>query len=167
MKRNLSILLILLTTLSVIAQTGGGYNLEQNVIGDGGWKSTSGSFTVLGTMGQAMAGSPISSGGFHIIDGLWATENQSASSPFATIAGRVTRSNGRGMAHISVTITDPITNASSQIFTEPSGDYHFSNIATGRNYVVLVGHPHFAFEPASISIFVSQDRDNVDFVSGQ
>lgn len=167
MKKNLSIVLVFLTSLSVIAQTGGGYNLEQNVIGNGGWKSTGGPFTVLGTMGQANAGSTASGGGFHLIDGLWATENPTANSPFANIGGRVTRSKGKGVVRVSITITNPNTNLSYQTWTEPKGYYRFSNIPTGGNYVITVSHRHFEFDPNSISLFISQDRNNVDFDSVQ
>lgn len=82
------------------------FNLEQNVIGNGGWKSTGGVFTVLGTMGQSNAGSPAAGGIFHLIDGLWATENQTASSPFATVSGRVTRAGGLGIVRVLVTRTE-------------------------------------------------------------
>ena len=75
MNKFYSLSLLFLIAVSVIAQTGGGFNLEQNVIGNGGWRSDGGGFTVLGTMGQANAGSTTTGGGFHIIDGLWAIEN--------------------------------------------------------------------------------------------
>src|SRR5712691_2077783 len=100
MKRIPAILLALLISASAIAQTGGGFNLEQNVIGDGGWRSDGGGFTILGTMGQSNAGSTTAGGKFHLIDGLWATENQATNSPFATVSGRVVRQNGAGIPRV-------------------------------------------------------------------
>ena len=167
MKRVLSIALVLLFAITAVGQTGGSFNLEQNVIGNGGWKSTGGTFTVLGTMGQSNAGSTSAGGMFHLIDGLWATENQTASSPFLSLSGRVTRPNGLGIVRVLVTITSLNTNLSYQTWTEPFGNYSFSNIPTGANYLLMVSHRQFEFEPNSVFLFMSQDRTNVDFVSTQ
>lgn len=57
MKKFFSMLLISVVVASSMAQSGGGYNLEQNVIGNGGSRSAGSGFTVLGTMGQGNAGS--------------------------------------------------------------------------------------------------------------
>ncbi len=165
MKRIHSLLFILLISLSAVAQTGGGFNLEQNVIGDGGWKSEGGGFTILGTMGQSNAGSTSAGGHFHLIDGLWATENQTSSSPFASVSGRVVKRNGVGVPRVLVTITNPHANLSFQTWTEAHGDYSLANIPTGANYVITVHHQHFEFSPDSQALFISQDRNNVDFIS--
>jgi hypothetical protein len=164
-KRTRSALMLLLLSLSAAAQTGGGFNLQQNVIGDGGWRSDGAGFTVLGTMGQGNAGSATANGQFHLLDGLWATENQSASSPFATVTGKVVNRRGAGIPRVLVTINNPQTNLSQEVWTEAHGLYSFANIPTGGNYVITVNHQHFAFNPDSQSLFISQDRCNVDFVS--
>jgi carboxypeptidase family protein len=167
MRKIPSIVLIFLVTVSVIAQTGGGFDLQQNVIGNGGWRSDGGGFTVLGTMGQSNAGSTTVGGGFHIIDGLWAIENLTPSSPFANVGGQVTRAKGIGIAHVMVTISNSGTGLNMQTFTGAHGDYQFGNIPTGQNYLVTVSHPHFTFETGSVEVFISQDRAGVDFVSKQ
>jgi hypothetical protein len=167
MKRALSIVVVFLFAISAGGQTGGGFNLEQNVIGNGGWKSTGGVFIVLGTMGQSNAGSTAAGGIFHLIDGLWATENQTASSPFASVNGKVTRASGLGIVRVLVTMTSLNTELSYQTWTEPLGSYSLPGIPTGANYVITVNHPHFEFNPNSMALFMSQDRANVDFVSVQ
>jgi hypothetical protein len=166
MNRILSGFLFLLVTISAVAQTGGGFNLEQNVIGNGGWRSDGGGFMLLGTMGQSNAGSTAAGGGFHLIDGLWAIENPASDSPFASIGGRVVRANGSlGIVRVSVTITNPNTNLSFQTWTQPQGYYSFPNVPTGANYFIKVSHHQFEFNPDSVSVFVSQNRNNIDFVS--
>ncbi len=87
MKRILSGVLLVLLPGSALAQSGGGYNLEQNVIGSGGGRSDGGAFAVLGTMGQANAGSIATSDFFHLIDGFWAIENLATSAAFAKHSG--------------------------------------------------------------------------------
>jgi hypothetical protein len=167
MKKITSILLILLVSISVIAQTGGGFNLQQNVIGNGGWRSDGGGFTVLGTMGQSNAGSPAAGGGFHIIDGLWAIENLTPSSTLASVSGRVTRAKGIAIPRVLVTISNPNTGLSFEVWTDAQGSYQFADIPTGQNYFVTASHRHFTFEAASFEVFVSQDRAGVDFTALQ
>jgi hypothetical protein len=167
MRKICSIALILLVAGLVAAQAGGGFNLEQNVMGNGGWRSESGGFTVLGTMGQSNAGSTASGGGFHLIDGLWAIENPAAASPFAVVSGRVTGAVGFGLPRVLVTMTNQTTNLSYQTFTQAHGFYRLEGLPTGARYTVTVSHRRFEFEPAMMSLFISQDRENVDFVSPQ
>ena len=164
MRRGVSVLLNFLIVASSMAQSGGGYNLEQNVIGNGGWRSDGSGFTVLGTMGQGNAGSTASGGAFHLIDGLWAIENPTPNSPFVAIRGRIRRLDGNGIPRVRVTITNLTTNLSYQVWSEAQGYYEITNITTNANYVISVSHQHFQFQPDSITLFVSQDRNNVDFI---
>jgi hypothetical protein len=72
------IIAILLLCLSVVAmfsgaayaQTGGGFDLSWQVIGGGGGQSAGGSFTVDGTVGQAVVGSSARSG-YTVDHGFW------------------------------------------------------------------------------------------------
>lgn len=167
MRRIITICLAVAFCAPAIAQTGGGFNLEQNVIGNGGWRSDGGGYTVLGTMGQSNAGSTAAGSGFHLIDGLWAIENPTANSPFVGIGGRIVRQQGVGIPRVLVTITNQTTDQSYQVYSQAQGYYSFANVPTGANYVITVSHNHFRFEPNSISLFISQDRNNLDFVSVQ
>lgn len=167
MSKFISLLLLSIVTISAIAQTGGGFNLEQNVIGNGGWRSDGGGFMLLGTMGQGNAGSTAAGGGFHLIDGLWAIENQTPSSPFAIVSGQVTLSNGVGLPRVLVTATNPTTNARYETFTEAHGVYALGGIPTGANYVITVSHRRFEFEPASVPLFISQDRAGLNFTAAE
>jgi hypothetical protein len=168
MKKITLILLVLLITVSVIAQTGGGFNLQQNVIGNGGWRSDGGGFTVLGTMGQSNAGSPTAGSGFHIIDGLWAIENPTPSSPFATVSGQITRNNkGVGIPRVLVTLENANTGLLLQTFSQAHGEYMFTGVPVGQNYLISVNHNHFTFETPSLLVFISQDKPDVDFISQQ
>jgi len=167
MRSQFFFLIVFIVAASAIAQTGGGFDLQQNVIGNGGWRSDGGGFTVLGTMGQSNAGSTTAGGGFHIIDGLWAIENLTPSSPVASVGGRVTRAKGIAIPHVLVTITNPGIGLNTQMFTDAHGNYQSGNIPTGQNYVVTVSHNHFTFASPSALVFISQDRAGIDFVSEQ
>jgi len=166
MRNTLLALLTILVSVSAVAQTGGGFNLQQNVIGNGGWRSDGGGFTVLGTMGQANSGSPTSGSGFHIIDGLWAIENLSPASPFATISGHVTKG-GEGIPRVLITASSQTTGLTFQAFSGPHGEYTLSDIPVGANYLINPDHKHFRSQPSSVSLFISQDRTAVNFVITQ
>ena len=156
---------VLLIAGSVLAQTGGGFSLEQSVIGNGGWRSDGGVFTVLGTMGQSNSGSTAAGGPFNLIDGLWAIENQSPSAPFVRISGTVTRANGPGIPHVLVTIKNLTTNQTFTIFTGAQGVYELDHVPTGANYLITLSRQELQFEPESLVVFISQDRDDLNFVS--
>src|SRR5215471_11621604 len=96
----LGVVLLFLIVASAFAQSAGDFNLEQNVIGNGGWRSDGGGFTVLGTMGQSNSGSTAAGGLFHLIDGLWAIENLTVSSPVASVSGQVARPVGPGIPRV-------------------------------------------------------------------
>jgi len=157
--------LTLIIVGSAFAQSGGGFSLEQNVIGNGGWRSDGGNFTVLGTMGQSNSGSIAAGGLFNLIDGLWAIENQSANSPFVKLSGIVTQTEGPGIPQVLVTIKNLTTNQSYQTKTGAHGIYEFEHIPSGANYAITLSHNHFQFEP--IILFVDQDRGGINFVSRQ
>lgn len=74
MKRLLRILLItallLLITLPVLAQSGGGYDLSWSSTDGGGGSSSGGSFALSGTAGQPDAG-VMSGGAFTLAGGFW------------------------------------------------------------------------------------------------
>lgn len=165
MKKLLFSLALCLVAISAMAQAGGGFKLEQTVMGNGGWRSEGGSFMVLGTMGQSNAGSTAAGGGFNLLDGMWATENQSENSPFATITGRVFKQHGSGIPRVLVTITNAGKTFRAETWTGDHGEYRIEGIPVRANYLITVSHRNFQFEPGSLLMFISQDRPNIDFSS--
>jgi len=166
-KALLGLILILMIVASAWAQSGGGFSLEQNVIGNGGWRSDGGSFTVLGTMGQSNSGSVAAGGLYNLIDGLWSIENQSANGPFVKISGTVTKQNGPGIPRVVITIKNLTTNQTYETNTEAHGVYEFEKIPGGANYQITLSRNHFQFDPNPIVIFIDHDRNDINFVSQQ
>lgn len=66
----LTITLLLLFTLPVLAQSGGGYDLSWSTTDGGGGSSSGGSFSLSGTIGQPDAG-VMSGGAFTLAGGFW------------------------------------------------------------------------------------------------
>jgi hypothetical protein len=67
--------LTLVVGASVLAQTSGSYNLEWNVIGNGGGESDSASYQVHGTVGQGITSQPdMTSNNFTVSSGYWTVD---------------------------------------------------------------------------------------------
>jgi hypothetical protein len=151
-----------LQSFSQIA-AGGGFVLEQSVIGAGGNKSGSTSFEVSGTMAQTVAGTSSSGGGIEIRGGFW----QPLFAPTAAgvaVSGRVTDTLGNGIGHVIVTLTD-LTGVVQLARTGPFGYYRFENIAAGQIYYVSVSAKRHAFAEPTRFINVLDEVTDVDFVA--
>ena len=66
----LTVALLLLFTLPVLAQSGGGYDLSWSTTDGGGGSSAGGTFSLAGTAGQPDAG-VMSGGAFTLAGGFW------------------------------------------------------------------------------------------------
>jgi hypothetical protein len=84
MKRKPTILIILMVlpiigawpmATTVLAQTGGQYDLSWSTIDEGGPSSTGDSYWLGGTAGQIDASGPLTGGSFELTGGFWSIEN--------------------------------------------------------------------------------------------
>src|SRR5688572_6922435 len=57
--------------ISLWAQSGGDFTITKSVVGGGGGVSSGGDFTVNSTLGQPLAGDPISGSSFAVTSGFW------------------------------------------------------------------------------------------------
>jgi hypothetical protein len=65
-----ALVVALLIVSTVAAQSGGGYDLSWNTIAAGGGSSTSGDYSLAGTIGQSDTGM-LSGGGYMLNGGFW------------------------------------------------------------------------------------------------
>ena len=80
-----------------------------------------------------------------------------------TVAGRVTRADGRPVSNILLSLVqNGITTATAR--TNPFGYYSFSNVMTGQQYTVLIKARGSLFPRQDI--FVADGLANLDFVEG-
>lgn len=82
----------------------------------------------------------------------------------ATIAGRVTQSNGAGIANVRVTIADNLGNTN-VVYTGSLGYYILENQPTGREYTVGVRAKRFSFSPQSQTFMLNGNATSVDFIA--
>jgi hypothetical protein len=122
------------------------YQLDQSVLPGGGGTSTSASpsYSIDGTIGQALAGSSsgagyTASGGF--VPGVYPPSGG------GTIVGQVTMaSNGMALSSVSLSLFGPVNRS---VKTDGSGNYSFTDLPPG-NYTITPSRFAFAFTPSGM-----------------
>lgn len=168
-KQNLITLMILLLSVSAVAQTGGTYDLSHNVIAGGGERGTGGGFTVDGTIGQPIAGT-VSTGTsaannqYSLRGGFWAFQSLAPTAAQVSLSGRVRNSKGAGIIRrVRVRLIDTFTGTERTVQTNPFGYYQFEELEVGHFYIIRAESNNFAFTPDSYAFSLLEDRENVDF----
>ena len=152
--------------LSVIAQTGGTYDLSHSVIAAGGASnSTGGTLNVSGTVGQAAAGvsSNSSPSRFDLHGGFW-FQNLAPTAAAVSITSRVTTANGQGIRSARLILTSP-DGARRTAITSTFGYYAFDGVEVGHTYVLEIASKRYAFQNPT-RVFSLQDHvTDMDFAA--
>lgn len=161
-------LAITLTALSaaVLAQTGGTYDLSHNVIGGGGERSSAGTITVEGTIGQPTAGAVSGSGAVRLRSGFWAFDQIGPTAASVAVTGRVLTSAGHGIVNVTVTMTGSF-GETQNVRTSTFGYFRFLNVTAGRDYFVTVHSRRYDFVESTIFITVKDEISGIEFRSLQ
>jgi hypothetical protein len=159
----LSLLLTLCFAYAARAQSGGGFTIEQSVLGPGGGQNTAGgSFSVDGTIGQSILGES-TAGAFKEIGGFWFA----AYSPTAAtvpVSGKVVTAEGTPIAGATVTMTDG-SGTSQMALTNGFGMFRFDEVAAGQTYVFSVSAKQRFFGQPSQVRLISDETDDIIFVA--
>jgi len=159
MRSVMAMTLALCGGVSVAAQSGGPFQIEKSVIAGGGGRSSGGTLTLEGTIGQSVAGTTSSGGTFQVAGGFWGGSAPPVSS--ATISGTVTTPDGRGLRNAIVRLTDQL-GTSRSVITSAFGSYTFESVATGQTYTLSVQSRRYRFPARSLT--VTGNLTGVDFV---
>jgi Carboxypeptidase regulatory-like domain len=172
MKKELTItrfisFVLLLFLFSVIhAQSGGDFTITQSVIANGGQPTSSGAFSLDGTVGQSLAGGSISNSPFEATSGFWNYSILPPTAATVTIGGRVMGANGNGIPNVRVRLNAP--NGSIQtVLTGPFGYYRFENIAVGQTYVFSVFAKRLTFSQPTQILTVFDEFIDIDFIANE
>lgn len=116
-----------------------------------GWGATSaaGTFAIGRVAGNDLA-----------IGGMTSVVTTAAS---ATVSGRVTQPNGRGIFRARVTMTDSQGNERTA-YTNQHGFFNFTDIPTGETYVFTTSHLRYQFAQSSQIQFIGEDIGGINFV---
>jgi hypothetical protein len=112
-------------------QSGGSFNITSSVIAGGGGKSTNGTTSLEGTIGQATLGAS-SGGNFTVNGGFW----QSSPTSAVSISGQITYCAAAvppGAPNVTLNLTGDTATSTS---TNGTGNYSFTNLPGGGSFVV-------------------------------
>lgn len=143
------------------------YTLEQSVIAGGGGTSSAGNtFSITGTIGQAVAGTTSTNSPFAVSGGFF-TAAPAAIAPTAagaTISGRVRTADGKGIRNVLVTLTeaDGTTRTTLSAF---SGRYIFADVAAGQTIILSAAGKRFSFSQPMQVLNLTEDVNDIDFIA--
>jgi hypothetical protein len=140
-KRTFAVLAILVFSVA-IANTQ--YTIEKAVIAGGGGTSTGGTYSLSGTIGQAVAGGPATGSPYSVQSGFW-NSDLAPTSAGVFIEGRVTLS-GRPIAgaYVVIALGDGTMR---QVMTNTFGNFRIADIAAGQTVIIDVIHRRYRFAP--------------------
>ena len=142
--------MLLFLTLSVSAQSGGSYTIEQSAIAGGGSTSGGGSYSITGTTAQSVAGIQSSAGPYGVRGGFW----QFFFAPTAatvSVSGRVTDPSGAPIAGVRVFLAGGLGGVRSSL-TSSFGYFTFEEIEIGHAYIVSAEHKRHEFVPQTLIV---------------
>lgn len=160
-------IVLLLLAASVSAQSGGDFTITQSVIaGGGGQQSTAGTFSLDGTVGQAVAGNASTGSPFAVTAGFWNFTLLEPTSASVTVGGRVRTAAGSGIQNAIITMTSQNGSTRSTRSTT-FGYYRFDNVMVGETYILNIATRRFTFSQPTIVISVIDEITELDFVADQ
>jgi len=136
-----------------------------------------GTQTLMGTFGLSNANGTWSlylrdDGGFFspavitgCINGGWGLEFLSSTAASASIGGRVTTAEGRGIRNATVTITGESLTEPRVVQTGSFGYFSFEGLQTGQTYVVTVNARRYTFSTPSRVISLVDNVADADFIA--
>ncbi|MBK6749685.1 MAG: carboxypeptidase regulatory-like domain-containing protein [Acidobacteria bacterium] len=155
---------------SITAQvaTGGGYTLEQSVVGNGGGTIGDAQYTIDATAGQPAAGGNLvgSPPTYGVRDGFWARFAVGTTAADATVSGRVRTANGNGLRGVRVTLSGGQLTAPRQAITGSFGYFTFTDIEVGHTYIVTVHARLYYFAQPSQAVLTLESVSDIEFVAG-
>ena len=161
----ITVLFLLLCAFSLKnpAQTGGAFDLSHNVIASGGGSSSDGAFRLDGTIGQGIAGTTSTGGSFALTGGFWVPNPLGPTAARVSLSGSVRNAFGRGIrAVVTLTSFDGQTiTANTNVF----GNFRFTEVESGRSYVISVSARRYTFTEPSRLVNVTDQITDANFVA--
>ena len=145
---------------SSLAQSGGPFSIQQSLITTGGGRASGGPFAVEVSNAQPTAHAGTTGGPFGIRSGFW-NPTFVPTAAMASISGRVTTADGRGLALAKIVCVDLNGNTRTAL-TNGFGYYRLSDIPSGESYILSVEKKGYAFAPRVVNVV--DEVVDVDFI---
>ncbi len=164
-KKLLFMTILFASGLTVFGQSGGTFEIRQSVVASGGESGAGGSFTVNSTVGQAVAGGGQSGGQFAATSGFWTFAPLAPTAANASISGRITTADGRGIRNVIISLTDISGGTIRMARSSSFGYYRFVEIPVGETYILQVSSKSFVFLPDTRIITLLDELADIDFTA--
>lgn len=150
--------------VAVDAQSGGAYTITQSVIaGGGGQNSTGGTYSLDGTIGQAVTGGS-QQYPYILKSGFWTPSMLLPTAASVSVSGRVLTTNGRGIRNVMIIMTDS-SGAIRTATTTSFGYYTFADVPAGETYILTARAKRFSFAQPTQVVSVSEETTEINFVA--
>ena len=142
---------------------GGNYTLTQTSIASGGASgagaSTSGNYSIEGTIGQAAAGTNQQNASYKFQPGFWTAQAFAPTAAEVTVGGRVLTADGRGIRNVLVKMVK--SNGESRTAVSSAfGYFRFTEVAAGETCVFSISAKRYTFsQPTQIRSIVADAND--------
>lgn len=144
--------------------TGGDYALEKSVVANGGAASANGSFTVVGTIGQAAVGTQQQNAPFKLQPGFWTAAPFAPTAASVGLGGRVLTAQGYGIRNVHITLMMP-SGETRRAVSSTFGYYRFAEVPAGATYILTVSAKRYVFANPMRVINLIEELDDVDFIA--
>ena len=155
---SLTLFIVVNVAFSIAGQSGGTFVIQKSVIAGGGGQAAGGTFILDGTIGQSIAGTKSTGGGFELGGGFWG--GGAAPAADVTVSGRVLTPDGRSLRNAVVSLIDSL-GVRRTATTSSFGLYSFASVRAGDTYIITVTSKRYRFTPQIMPI--NNSIANLDF----
>lgn len=161
----IAFILLLSFAFATMAQTGGGFDLSQNVIAGSGGNSTSEQFAVDGIAGQMVEGTLSFGGAFNLRSGFWAFIASTPTGASVYVSGKVQTSDGRGIGKVTISLQGINNEPPRYAVSNPMGYFVFYEVPVGETYLLTASAKQHQFIQPTQMLFLVQEINDVMFVA--
>ncbi|HLM61565.1 MAG TPA: carboxypeptidase-like regulatory domain-containing protein [Pyrinomonadaceae bacterium] len=166
-KTLLILTIILSASISTPAQADGitTYTLEQSVIASGGGTSANGgAFSLIGTIGQPVAGTTSTNSPFSVSGGFFTASALAPTAAGVNISGRVRMANGKGIRNVLITLIQE-DGTTRTTLSGLSGKYSFTDVAVGQTVILSATAKRFSFSQPTQFLNLTEEASGIDFTA--
>jgi hypothetical protein len=153
----------LIFAASVLAQSGGTYEIKQSVVSNGGGTSDGGTYSLTGTAAQSVAGTNSTTDPYGVRGGFW-QEFLAPTVATVAVSGRVLTSENNGITKVTVTLTDA-GGATRSALTSAFGYFSFDDVEAGQTYIISVRSKRYQFSNPTQVITLMDEFTDLTFTA--
>jgi hypothetical protein len=162
----LTIVLYLTSSVPLLAQSGGPFEITNSAIAGGGGESkdvTNNRFGHESTVGEHAAGTLLSKPPYSQTAGLWPSLiGLTPTASTASITGRILSGDGTPLGGVTINLGG---SRNARTITDANGNYLFKDIEVGGMYRVAPSRVNYAFSPQELAFSLLTEKNDANFTA--